>query len=140
MADAAQEPAQLAPQAQDAPRELKFRTSTPDWALRGAIFVVFLFFATAKLKTDDPGAPWVVLFQQIGLGQWFREFTGAVEIIGALLVLVSGKVEAGLVILSITMFGAIVATLLVLHQPSAVLYPFAFLCGMIAFWLHRRRV
>lgn len=125
---------------QDAPpRQLKFRNSAPDWAIRAVFFLVFLYFGTAKFKSD-PTAPWVVLFHQIGLGQWLRYFTGALESLCAFLVLVSGTVEIGLAILIVIMFAATISTILILHQASEAVVPFALLCGMIAFWLHRRRV
>jgi putative oxidoreductase len=140
MTDSTQEPTEPASEPQDAaPRQLKFRNSVPDWTIRAAFFLVFLYFGTAKFKSD-PGAPWVVLFHQIGLGQWLRYFTGALESACAFLVLVSGAVEIGLAILSVTMFAATIGTVFVLHQPSEAIVPFALLCGMIAFWLHRRRV
>jgi putative oxidoreductase len=139
MAEATQEPQQIAPQPQDLPRESKFRNSGPDWALRSIIFIVFLYFGTAKFKSDA-GTPWVILFDQIGFGQWFRYFTGVLEISAGFLVLLSGAVEIGLAILIATMFAALVISLFVLHSTSEAFFPFAFMCAMVAFWLHRRRV
>ena len=40
------------------------------------------------MRSFPNGTEWVGLFRQIGLGQWFRYFTGAVEILGGVLVLV----------------------------------------------------
>jgi hypothetical protein len=40
------------------------------------------------VRSFPNGTEWVGLFRQIGLGQWFRYFTGAVEILGGVLVLV----------------------------------------------------
>jgi putative oxidoreductase len=139
MAEASQEPQQTSPQTQELPRELKFRNSGTDWALRFVIFIVFLYFGTAKFK-GVAGTPWVALFDQIGFGQWFRYFTGVLEIAGGFLVLVSNAVEIGLAILIAVMFGALVISLLLLHSPSEAFFPFAFLCAVVAFWLHRRRV
>jgi putative oxidoreductase len=139
MADPAQEPIQPELQTQEARPELRFRNSVPDWTIRAVIFLAFLYFGTAKFKSDSD-APWVVLFSQIGLGQWLRDTTGVLEVGGAFLVLFSGAVEIGLAILLVTMCGAIIAAFFVLHRPSEAFFPFAFLSGMIAFWLHRRRV
>jgi len=138
MTDLAQEPS-LPAQPDEHPRNLKFRNSVPDWMARALIFLLFLYFGTSKLKSDV-GAPWVVLFNQIGLGQWLRYFTAVLEAVGAFLVLISGTVEIGLAILIVAMSGAMLAALLFLHSPSECLFPFTFLCGMIAYWLHRRRV
>ena len=139
MSDTTDELPQPAPEAQEPARELRFRNSARDWAARAAIFLVFLYFGTAKFKSD-PGAPWVVFFDQVGLGQWLRYFTGALEIAGAFLVLASGAVEIGLGILILTMFGAIIITAFVRRDLGEAFVPFALFCGMIAFWLHRRRV
>jgi len=138
MSDTTQEAQQPVP-LPDAPRELKFRNSAPDWAARAAIFVVFLYFGTAKFKSDA-GAPWVVFFDQVGWGQWLRYVTGALETAGAFLVLISGIVEIGLAILIATMLGATIIAMFIMHDAGEAFVPFALFSGMIAFWLHRRRV
>jgi putative oxidoreductase len=130
---------EVLPAPEDAPRVLSFRNSWKDWALRAIIFVVYFYFASGKLKAAE-NAPWVVLFKQIGFGQWFRYFTAVVEIIGSLLVLFSRTVELGLAVLGAVMFGAILIDLLVLRHPGDAFIPFSLLCAMIAFWLHRRRL
>lgn len=139
MTDTTQELPPPAPQPETAPRELKFKNSLPDWAIRAVFFLIFLYFGTAKFKSDAD-APWVVLFNEIGLGQWLRYVTGAVEAVCAFMLLISGTVEIGLAILILTMICAIATTMLILHQFSGAFVPFALLCGMIAFWMHRRRV
>ena len=123
----------------EAPRQLRFKNSVRDWAIRALIFVAFLFFGTGKFKTDS-NAPWVLLFDRIGWGSWFRYLTGSLEIAGAFLVLISQTVELGIALLIATMFGAMLVVALVLHRPQDAFFPFAFLSGMIAFWMHRRRV
>jgi putative oxidoreductase len=139
MTDTTQELPDPDSQPQEAPRTLKFRNSVPDWTIRALFFLIFLYFGTAKFKSE-PDAPWVVLFHQLGLGQWLRYFTGALESLCAFLVLVSATVEIGLAVLIVTMFAATISTVFVLHQPSEAIVPFALLCAMVAFWLHRRRV
>ena len=141
MSEAAQEP-QASPQpkiATEAPRELKFRNSSLDWAIRVLTFVVFLFFASGKFK-NTADAPWVVLFRQMGFGQWLRYVTGVVEIIGAFLLLFSKTVELGLTLLAAVMLFAMVIVVLFLHRPGDAFFAFAFFCGIVAFRLHRRRV
>ena len=61
-----------------------------DWILRGAIAVMFVLFGAEKFPSQA-GAPWVVMFQQIGAGDWFRYFTGVVEVLGGILVLIHGR-------------------------------------------------
>ncbi|WP_109487869.1 DoxX family protein [Occallatibacter savannae] len=139
MTDAIQELPEPAPKPDEAPRRLRFPNSAADWAIRALFFVIFLYFGTAKFKSD-PGAPWVILFEKIGLGQWLRYFTGALEAVGAFLVLIPSAVEAGLAILILIAFAATICTLFVLREFSGAFVPFSLLCGMIALWLHRRRV
>src|ERR1700739_1820241 len=119
--------------------ELMFKNSLSEWGLRTSIFVLFLFFGAGKFKSDAH-APWVVLFTEIGFGQWFRYFTAAVEILGAFLVLIPQTVTAGLALLGFTLTGAILIDLIVLHRFADTFIPFAFVCALIAFWMRRRRV
>jgi len=116
----------------------KFRNSNLDWALRAVIFVVFLFFGAGKF-TSNADAPWVVLFTRVGFGQWFRYFTGAIEILGAFLVLIPQTVTVGLATLAATLTGAVLVVVIVLHEPTEAFLAFAFLCALISFWMHRRR-
>jgi putative oxidoreductase len=125
--------------AEGIPSELHFKDSAKDWALRGAFFVAFIYFATGKFKAAAEG-PWVVLFKQIGLGQWFRYFTAVIEFIGAVLLLFSQTVELGLTLLIAVTLGATVIQIVVLHRVPDAFIPFAFMCAMVAFWMHRRRV
>ena len=122
-----------------APTVRKFANSVPDWALRVVIFAIFLFFAAGKFTTN-PNAPWVLFFTKVGFGQWFRYFTGVLEVVGAFLVLIPQTVPIGLIVLMCTSSGAILVVSIVLHRPVDAFVPFALLTGMIAFWMHRRRV
>ena len=118
--------------------ERKFRNSLSDWLLRTVIFVAFLFFGAGKFKSDA-NAPWVVLFNQVGFGQWFRYFTGMLETVGAFLVLIPQTVTAGLAVLVSLMIGAVLIDLTVLRHPADAFVPFSILCAFIALWMHRRR-
>jgi hypothetical protein len=119
--------------------ELKFKNSATDWALRAVIFAVFLFFGGGKF-TPGRNAAWIQMYNEIGFGQWFRYATGVVELLGALLMLFSQTVSAGLAVLGITMLSATLVDVIILHQVADAIVPFAFLCAMIALWMHRRRV
>jgi hypothetical protein len=44
--------------------------------------VAFVFIGSTKFD-NDPNGMWVKLFEQIGFGQWFRYFTGAMQVGGA---------------------------------------------------------
>jgi putative oxidoreductase len=119
--------------------EHKFPNSGTDWALRAVIFLVFLYFGAGKFKSYA-NAPWVIFYDQVGFGQWFRYFTAVIEILGAFLVLFPQTVTAGLAVLGCTMVGATLIDVAVLHRFADAFVPFSVLTGLIAFWLHRRRV
>ena len=53
------------------------------WAFR--LIVAGLFISVGKGKFAERGQ-WVAIFAQIGFGQWFRYFTGVLQIMGGLLV------------------------------------------------------
>jgi hypothetical protein len=54
--------------------------SVVDWTMRMLLAALFLFQGTTKFG----GRPfWQELFAEIGLGDWFRYLTGAVEILGS---------------------------------------------------------
>jgi putative oxidoreductase len=91
------------------------------WTLQGVIAAAFLAAGSAKLA----GVPFMVdLFSQIGLGQWFRVVTGAVEVTGAVALLIPGLASIGALWLGGTMVGAVATHLFVLHTspvPAIVL-------------------
>ena len=105
-----------------------------DWCVRGGIAIAFVIFGAEKFT--DP--QWVSLFRQIGLGQWFRYFTGVVEVLGGLLVLIPRTVTGGLALLAATMASAALIWALVLGQPANLIIPGAFCVALVLFWLHRR--
>ncbi len=91
------------------------------WTLQGIIAAAFLAAGAAKLA----GVPFMVdLFEQIGIGQWFRVLTGVVEVVGAVALLVPGLASLGALWLGGTMIGAVATHVLVLHTspvPAIVL-------------------
>src|ERR1700721_2323710 len=82
------------------------------WILRILMAALFLFASYMKLS----GNPMMVdEFNTIGLGQWFRYFTGALEVAGGIAILVpSVSVFAALVLLAVDV-GAFVTQIAVLH-------------------------
>lgn len=101
------------------------------------LFAAFAFLLAGGLKLI--GIPMMVSgFEHVGLGQWFRYATGAIEVGGALLLLTPRFAGAAALLLAATMVGAIVAHLTVVPGsplPAAVLLV---LCATIA-WFHRVR-
>ena len=103
------------------------------WALQIALAVAIGAAGAAKLA----GAPEMVqLFDAIGIGQWFRYVTGALEVLGALLLFVPAFAGRGALLLAGVMGGAVVAHLFVLHTSPAA--PLSLLAGL-AIVIYARR-
>jgi len=104
------------------------------WVLQILTAAAFLLAGLAKLS----GQPAMVQqFDEIGLGQWFRYLTGAIEVTSAVLLLIPRLVPVGAALLVGTMSGAVLTHLLKLGGsllPALVLGCFAaiILWGRIA--------
>lgn len=78
------------------------------WGVRILIALAFGAAGAAKLA----GVPQMIqIFDAIGFGQWFRYVTGAIEVLGAVLVLIPSKGFWGGLLLSATMVGAVITHL-----------------------------
>jgi putative oxidoreductase len=81
------------------------------WIVRGLLAFVFLGAGGAKLY----GVPLMVEeFAHMGLGQWFRYFTGSLEVLGALLILTRLLAGFGAMLLICIMIGATIMHLFVI--------------------------
>jgi putative oxidoreductase len=91
------------------------------WVLQGTVATAFFAAGAAKLA----GADYMVeLFNEIGVGQWFRYATGLVEVAGAVALLAPGLIALGGTLLGTTMFFATLTHVFVLHTspiPAIVL-------------------
>ena len=86
-------------------------TSAVLWVVKGLLALAFVAAGSAKLY----GVPMLVEeFQHIGLGQWFRYFTGGLEILGAVLLLVPRQALFGALLLICIMIGATITHLFVI--------------------------
>ncbi|AYG64470.1 DoxX family protein [Rhizobium jaguaris] len=82
------------------------------WVLRAVLGLAFITFAAMKLS----GQPEMIAeFEQVGLGQWFRYFTGILELIGGIALLVPRISIIGAVLLLAIDVGAFIAQISVLH-------------------------
>src|SRR6202051_2848934 len=82
------------------------------WILRILMAALFLFASYMKLS----GNPMMVEeFGTIGLGQWFRYFTGALELAGAIAILVPSVSVFGAIVLLAVDAGAFVTQIAILH-------------------------
>jgi putative oxidoreductase len=106
-------------------------TTTPDvrarrrremtwWAVRLLLAAAFFYVGFAKFP-GEPRRMWVRLFDTIGFGQWFRIFTGFVEIAGALLLVVPRSVVPGAALLCAAMIGALAVHVFVIGVGPATL-------------------
>lgn len=71
----------------------------------------FLFFGGSKLASVEQ---MVAVFEQIGIGQWFRYVTGLLEVAGAILLLIPTLAGLGGVLLACVMAGAVLTHLFVI--------------------------
>ena len=83
------------------------------WVLRVVVAALFLLAGFMKLS----GQPMMVEeFDTVGLGQWFRYFTGAVEVVGAVVTLIPSVSVLGTVLLLAVDAGAFVAQVAAIHM------------------------
>jgi putative oxidoreductase len=103
------------------------------WALQ--VVVAAAFFAAGAAKLAD--VPFMIqIFDQIGVGQWFRIVTGVVEIVGALALVYPGIAAIGGLWLGFTMVCAVAIHVFVLHSSPA---PAAVLLALNALIVYLRR-
>lgn len=99
------------------------------------VLLALAFVSAGGLKLA--GAPqFVAMFEQIGLGQWFRLFTGALELFGGLLILIPHTARHAAALLAVVMVGALATHAFVIGgnpSPAAVLLALA--AGVL--WLRR---
>jgi putative oxidoreductase len=81
------------------------RSRTLVWLPR--IFLALVFVYVGAIKLRDAGM-WVRLFEQIGIGQWFRYVTAIVEIVGGVLMLVPRATRVAVLLTSSAMVGALI--------------------------------
>ena len=90
----------------------KFRRgNTLLWTLRILLAVFFLYQGIDKFAERRL---WLRIFEEIGFGQWFRYFTGVVEISGAVMLLIPKATLVGVGLLICTMIGALLVHVLVI--------------------------
>ncbi|KQP15408.1 DoxX family protein [Methylobacterium sp. Leaf93] len=86
-------------------------TLLTSWVVRLLLAAAFLAAGGAKIA----GAPMMVqTFDGIGIGQWFRYLTGAIEVVSAVLLLLPSTRLLAAAALACTMVGAIVTHLAII--------------------------
>jgi len=105
------------------------------WTLSILLAFMFLFAGGAKLFNNPV---MVQEFDKIGLGQWFRYFTGSCEVAGAIFVLIPRVRFAGALLICCVMVGATIANLTVLQVPAAAILTVVLLAlALTLAWLRR---
>jgi uncharacterized membrane protein YphA (DoxX/SURF4 family) len=114
-------------------RPLSNRSNITGWVLQCLAAAAFLVAGGSKLAAS----PAVVeVFAKLGAGQRFRYLTGALEVIGAVALLVPRATFYGAVLLAIVMVGAVVAHLAVLGGSPIPALVLLVIVGTVA-WIRR---
>ena len=98
--------------------------------LSGLVALTFIAAGGGKLAGT---AVMVELFDKVGLGQWFRYFTGLLEVAAGIGLLISRYAFYAAVLLAIIMVGAIFAHVTVLGGSPAPAVVLFVLSGIIAY-------
>jgi uncharacterized membrane protein YphA (DoxX/SURF4 family) len=105
------------------------------WVLQIAAAGMFLMVGFFKLS----GNPQMVgLFEAIGLGQWFRYLTGALEVSGAFLLLIPRTSGLGALMLAGVMVGAVLTHVFIVGGSPLMAIVLLVVTGLVA-WGRRRR-
>jgi putative oxidoreductase len=107
------------------------------WILRLGVAAVFLSVGADKFAADSM---WVKLFNQIGLGPWFRYLTGILQVTGAVLVLVPRTFLIGIGILACTMAGAVIVWIVRFGAPDNAIIPGVILVALVSIGFHGARI
>ena len=106
------------------------------WALQ--VFLALTFLCSGASKFNPHSIFWIELFAKIGMGQRFRYFTGGLELICAVLLLIPGSSAIAAALLACTMAGAILTHLFILRDGYAAIFPGLPLMILIAVVWRRR--
>jgi hypothetical protein len=87
------------------------------WGLQAICALIFLITGGLKILSDRN---MVYMFDQIGLGQWYRYLTGAIELIGAALIVTTTLSGFGALLLLCVALGAVIIHAFILHDSPAV--------------------
>jgi putative oxidoreductase len=107
------------------------------WMPRIALVLAFVFIGATKFD-NNPSGEWFRIFERIGWGQWFRYFTGAMQIAGALLMLTPWTLTLGAAMLASTMIGAMIVDVVVMHAVGYALLPLILLGFVVSVWFAGR--
>jgi uncharacterized membrane protein YphA (DoxX/SURF4 family) len=106
------------------------------WLTQVALALMFLMAGGSKLA----GVPAMVsLFDQVGVGQWFRYVTGIIELTAGIALLIPSAAVFGAMLLIPTMIGAIIVNVFVV--PASPMPPLVLLLLAAAVaWARRDQI
>lgn len=105
------------------------------WVLQ-ALLAAFLVFAAVPKLLGDSAA--VQAFDLIGFGQWFRYFTGSVELLGAGGLLIPRLCSLAAAGLACVMIGATITQIFAFGAPGMAIMPILLLAAFVAIARARR--
>jgi len=105
------------------------------WILQIAAAGMFLMAGFSKLVGNEQ---MVGMFEAIGVGQWFRYLTGALEVAGAILLLIPRTSGLGALILAGVMAGAVMTHLFIIGGSPLMAIILLVVTGVVA-WGRRQR-
>ena len=100
------------------------------WTLSGLVALAFVGVGGGKLAGTSA---MVDLFDKVGLGQWFRYFTGLLEVAAGVGLLIPRYAFNAAALLTIVMLGAIIAHVTVVGGSPAPALVLLILSGIIAY-------
>ena len=100
------------------------------WIFSGLVALAFLGAGGPKLAG---AAAMVELFDKVGLGQWFRYFTGVLEVAAGIGLLIPRYAFYAAIVLATVMVGAVIAHVTVLGGSPAAALVLLVLTGIIAY-------
>ena len=114
-------------------------TLVTGWLLRVALAV---FFFTVGARTFGALSIWVPIFVRMGVPPSFRYLAGALQVAGAIFLVIPRTFLIGAVFIGCTMIGAILSWMVVLRDPQSAIVPAILLtllavCVVQHFWLAR---
>jgi putative oxidoreductase len=114
-------------------------TLVTGWLLRVALAV---FFFTVGARTFGALSIWVPIFVRMGAPPWFRYLAGALQVAGAIFLVIPRTFLIGAVFIGCTMIGAILSWMVVLRDPQSAIVPAMLLTLLVVcvaqhFWLAR---
>ena len=106
------------------------------WLTQVALAVMFLIAGGSKLVGVTA---MVSLFDQVGVGQWFRYVTGIIELTAGIALLIPSAAVFGAILLIPTMLGAIIINVFVVPASPVPPLVLLLLAAAVA-WARRHRL